>query len=76
MPYAVLERKIKALPESYFEEISAYLDFLQFKENSNKNQKIDPKDTYSEGFFDLFGSDPDFDLEEPQELPIEIRKEL
>lgn len=71
MPYAVLEKKIKALPESYFEEISAYLDFLQFKEQSEKAKKIDPKDTYSEGFFDLFGSDPDFDLEEPKELPIE-----
>lgn len=76
MPYAVLEKKIKALPESCFEEIAAYLDFLKFKVQTNKSSTIDPKDTYSEGFFDLFGSDPDFDLEEPKELAIETRKEL
>jgi len=36
MPYDVLEKKIKALPESYFEEISNFLDELRIKVIENK----------------------------------------
>lgn len=28
MPYAVLEKKLQAVPEQYFEQVSAFLDLL------------------------------------------------
>lgn len=39
MPYAVVEEKLKTIPEKYMEEVSEFLDFLLFKskEESNKN---------------------------------------
>jgi len=34
----------------------------------------DYSSTYPSGFFDLFGSGKDFDMEEPEELPLEYDK--
>ena len=31
MPYAVLEKKIKSLPETALDEISSYVDYISFK---------------------------------------------
>jgi hypothetical protein len=37
MPIAVLLKKLKAIDESYYELISDFLDFVQFRQNEEMN---------------------------------------
>ncbi len=37
MPIAVLQKKLKAIDESYYELISDFLDFVQFRQNEEMN---------------------------------------
>ena len=43
MPYAILERKIKALPVEYLTSISDYIDFLQYKVVHHSKKTTTPK---------------------------------
>lgn len=43
MSYAVLEQQIKALPEEYLEDISQYVQFLQYKIAALKEKKEAPQ---------------------------------
>ncbi|MCR5622000.1 MAG: hypothetical protein K6G18_09090 [Treponema sp.] len=35
MPYAVLEKKLQAVPEQYFEQVSSFLDMILTLPNNN-----------------------------------------
>jgi hypothetical protein len=37
MPIAVLQKKLKTIDESYYELISDFLDFVQFRQNEEMN---------------------------------------
>ena len=39
MPYAVLEKKIQALPKQGLEELSHYVDYLQFVYRNNEKKE-------------------------------------
>lgn len=41
MPYAVVEEKLKTIPEKYMEEVSEFLDFLLFKSKEESLIKTD-----------------------------------
>ncbi|MBP5464111.1 MAG: hypothetical protein J6Y13_02920 [Treponema sp.] len=46
------------------------------KEEAAPKPRTDYRDTYPKGFFDLFGSDPGLDMEEPEDIPIELDEEV
>ena len=39
MSYEVLEQKLKAIPEDFFDEISAFLDFISYKVAKEQNEE-------------------------------------
>ena len=39
MSYEVLEAKLKTIPEEFFEEISAFLDFISYRVEKQFNQE-------------------------------------
>lgn len=39
MPYEVLEKKIKALPQNYYNELIDYLEYLTQKVSKENNQE-------------------------------------
>ncbi len=43
MPYAVLEQKIKQIPEQYFAEVVNFLDLLQYKIRAQQAEEKKPK---------------------------------
>ena len=42
MPYAVLEQKLRAVPEQYFEQLSAFMDLLLSLPNQNSFSERKP----------------------------------
>ena len=47
MPYEVLERKIRSIPEEYFPEIDSFLDFLSYKATAEQAGKVAQENTPS-----------------------------
>ncbi len=41
MSYAALERQLRSLPEEYLDEISRYVEFLQFRQKKEAKSKTD-----------------------------------
>ena len=39
MSYEVLEAKLKTIPEEFFDEVSAFLDFISYKVEKNYNEE-------------------------------------
>ena len=39
MSYEVLEAKLRTIPEEFFDEISAFLDFILYKVEKNYNEE-------------------------------------
>ena len=39
MSYEVLEQKLKAIPEDFFDEISAFFDFISYKVAKEQNEE-------------------------------------
>ncbi len=67
MTYESIEQATATLTRHEQLKLLTYLANL-LKESEERNEKNEKKDfsaSYHKGFFDLFGSDPDFDLEEP-----------
>lgn len=68
MPYDAILREARTLTKdervSLIAALSSSLDDAQEAPN-------DCRDTYPDGFFDLFGSDPCFPVEPPAEIPWE-----
>ncbi|WP_307770696.1 hypothetical protein [Treponema sp.] len=62
MPYAVVEEKLKTIPEKYMEEVSEFLDFLLFKskEESTKNGLDEAIEEVERGDVETFKSFADF----------------
>ncbi len=48
MSYASLEKRIKAVPEEYLDEVSEFLDFILFK--AGKVKKMDESENVSNYF--------------------------
>ena len=75
MPY---EAYIKKIPTMTYEEqldlMTALLEAIKTHayRDAPAPEKKDCRDSYPEGYFDLFGSDPSFDIEEPEEIPWEL----
>ena len=68
----------KAIPNLSYEEQVNLMELLMesikkalLNRNNESENKTDFTDTYPNGYFDLFGSDPTFP-EEPKELPLEL----
>lgn len=40
MSYEVLEAKLRTIPEEFFDEISAFLDFISYKVEKKENNAI------------------------------------
>lgn len=75
MSYEALAKEAISLSLSEQINLMALLANSIQSKNQNEaitgNSKKDFRDTYPEGFFDLFGSLSDIDFEEPEEIPIE-----
>ncbi len=55
--------------------IALLANLLNASENKKETAapvKTDYRDTYPKGFFELFGSDPGLDMEEPEDIPLEL----
>ena len=71
MPYAAMVEEAKKL--SYEEQLNLMAVLVDLMKSKNKSEasaseKKDYSDTYHAGFFDLFGSNPDFPSE-PDDMP-------
>ena len=62
MPYAIVAEKLKAIPESYMDEVSEFLDFLLFKtrEESSKNGLDEAIAEVERGEVEVFNSFDEF----------------
>lgn len=82
MSYDAITKEAAALPLTDQLNLLAFLANLvktnELKKNplEVKSLKNDYSDTYPKGFFNLFGSDPNFDLEEPKDIPVELDEEV
>lgn len=66
MPYALVEDMYNSLTLEKQKEV---YDFLCFLLSSNKKAHASsPKESYHKGFFELFGSNPDFPST-PEDMP-------
>ena len=77
MSYEKIAQETKKLSFSEQIKLLAYLaNLVKERDLNNQNQehskRSDFTDTYPKGFFDLFGSDPSFDLEEPEDIPVSV----
>ena len=43
MPYAILEKQLKTLPEEYLEDVAQYVQLLQYKIAAHSQKKETPK---------------------------------
>ncbi len=75
MSYEILAKEAISLSLSEQINLMALLaNSIKSKNQSEsllQNDKKDFKDTYPKGFFDLFGSLPDIDFKEPEEIPFD-----
>lgn len=69
MPYEAIVNEAKTLS---FDECVSLIGILSTLLKEKKMPEKKKTNDYPEGFFDLFGSDPDFDVEEPEEIPWEL----
>ncbi len=75
MSYENIAQETKKLSFSDQLKLLAYLANIVKERELNKQEhsnRYDFADTYPKGFFDLFGSDPGFDLEEPEDIPVSL----
>ena len=69
------EAMVKTIPTlTYDEQLNLMSIILSSLKNHNvaDNKVDDFSNEYPEGFFDLFGSDPDYDVSEPEELDFSL----
>ena len=67
MPYTVIEKMYSSLSLEKQKEVYDFIRFLLFIDKS-KNVVNDIRSSYSEGFFDLFGSCDDDSFVEPKDM--------
>ena len=61
MPYAVIEEKIKAIPEEYFSEVARFLDLLSYKIRAEQAKKTEQPVRKIGGYEGQIKIAPDFD---------------
>lgn len=60
MPIAVLQKKLKTIDESYYDLISDFLDFVQFRQNEERNGLDKAIHEVEKGEVEHFNSFEDF----------------
>ena len=79
MSYEAIEKETASL--SLLEQLNLLTYLANLIKRNGERQSVsahkkDFSDTYSKGFFELFGSDPNFDLKDPEDIPLSIDGEV
>ena len=75
MPYATIENMYTSLTTEKQREVYDFLCFLVAQTNGTQSAQPSPIESYSEGFFDLFGSCTDETFVEPQDFVATINED-
>ena len=75
MPFDVLEDIYAGLTEEKQKEAYDFICFLASRSSFAGTRPVSPKDSYSPGFFSLFGSCKDETFVEPQDFAATINED-